>query len=111
MWRPSSNLPPAFAQMQYADYAKIQPLPAKFGWREPAHALQSLNFYHAGMQFNAPVTIHEIVGNEVSEIRYDAQRFDFGGLEAAKAAAGTLGYAGFRVLYPRSTRPARKTRS
>ncbi|MEJ8825756.1 glucan biosynthesis protein G [Variovorax humicola] len=96
---PVSNLPPAFARMQFADYAKIQPLPAKFGWRDQPSPFK-LNFYHQGMQFNAPVTINEIVGNDVSEIKYDAQRFDFGGLDAAKAAAGALGYAGFRVLYP-----------
>ncbi len=96
---PVSNLPPAFAQMQFADYAKIQPLPAKFGWRDQPTPFK-LNFYHQGMQFNAPVTINEIVGNDVSEIRYDAQRFDFGGLSLDKSATQNLGYAGFRVLYP-----------
>ncbi len=96
---PVSNLPPVFSQMQFADYQKIQPLAARFGWRDQPTPFK-LNFYHQGMQFNAPVRINEIVGNDVQEIRYDPARFDFGNLAFDKNATGKLGYAGFRVLYP-----------
>ncbi|WP_444812858.1 glucan biosynthesis protein G [Variovorax fucosicus] len=96
---PVSNLPPVFSQMQFADYQKIQPLAQRFEWRDQPTPFK-LNFYHQGMQFNAPVAIHEIVDGNVREIGYDPQRFDFGNLAFDKNQTSKLGYAGFRVLYP-----------
>lgn len=96
---PVSNLPPVFANMQFADYMKIQPRQDRFEWRELGTPYR-LNFYHQGMQFNAPVRINEINGTEVREIGYEAERFDFGNLNFDKNATSKLGYAGFRVLYP-----------
>ncbi|MDF1486112.1 glucan biosynthesis protein G [Ramlibacter sp. H39-3-26] len=98
-----SNLPPAFSQMQFADYQKIQPLRERFEWAGLDTPFK-LAFYHQGMQFAAPVQINEIVGAQgseaVQEIRYDPARFDFGDLAFDKQATSALGYAGFRVLYP-----------
>jgi glucans biosynthesis protein len=96
---PVSNLPPVFSTMQFADYQKMQPRGDRFEWRDKQTPFK-LNFYHQGMHFNAPVRINEISDGGVSEIRYDADRFDFGNLAFDKAATSTLGYAGFRVLYP-----------
>jgi len=53
---PVSNLPPAFNQLQFGDYAQIQSKPQRFGWREFDTPFK-LNFYHQGMQFNVPVKI------------------------------------------------------
>ena len=96
---PVKNLPPVFSGMQFADYQKMQPRADRFEWRDLPTPFK-LNFYHQGMQFNAPVRINEINGSEVQEIRYDTERFDFGNLSFDKSATSTLGYAGFRVLYP-----------
>lgn len=96
---PASNLPPAFSQMQFADYIKIQPRRDQLEWKDQDTPFR-LGFYHQGMQFSAPVRINEIVGNAVSEVRYDPARFDFGDLKLDKDATSKLGYAGFRVLYP-----------
>jgi len=96
---PASNLPPVFSQMQFADFQKIQPRTERFAWRNQSTPFK-LNFYHQGMHFNAPVRINEIVGDEVQEIRYEPDRFDFGDLKFDKRATGQLGYAGFRVMYP-----------
>ncbi|RYF66525.1 MAG: glucan biosynthesis protein G, partial [Comamonadaceae bacterium] len=96
---PVSNLPQVFSQMQFADYQKIQPVAPRFEWRDQPTPFK-LNFYHQGMQFNAPVAIHELVDGQVREIGYDPQRFDFGDLAFDKDATARLGYAGFRVLYP-----------
>jgi glucans biosynthesis protein len=96
---PVSNLPPTFSAMQFADYAKIQPRLDRFEWRDLKTPFR-LNFYHQGMQFNFPVRINEIDGNEVREIKYDPDRFTFGDLNFDRAATHQLGYAGFRVLYP-----------
>ncbi len=96
---PVSNLPPVFSQMQFADYQKIQPRRDKFEWRDQDTPFK-LAFYHQGMQFNTPVKISEIVGNNVQEIKYDPQDFDFGNLSFDSKVTSKLGYAGFRVLYP-----------
>jgi len=97
---PVSNLPPVFANMQFADYMKIQPRSDRFEWRDQGTPFR-LNFYHQGMQFNAPVRINEIYDTgKVREIAYDPERFDFGDLGFDKDATRQLGYAGFRVLYP-----------
>ena len=96
---PASNLPPAFANMQFADYMKIRPRPERFEWHDQGTPFR-LNFYHQGMQFNAPVRISEIVDGQAREIRYEADRFDFGDLQFDKQTTSQLGYAGFRVLYP-----------
>jgi len=96
---PASNLPPVFAQMQFADYIKIQPKLDHLAWNDQGTPFR-LGFYHQGMQFSSPVRIHEIVGGKVDEIRYDPGRFDFGDLKLDRAATNKLGYAGFRLLYP-----------
>jgi len=96
---PASNLPPVFGNMQFADYMKIQPRSDRFEWRDQPTPFR-LNFYHQGMQFNFPVKIHEVVGGEAREIRYEPDRFDFGDLSFDREATRQLGYAGFRVLYP-----------
>lgn len=96
---PVSNLPPAFAQMQFADYIKIQPKIDHVEWKDQGTPFK-LGFYHQGMQFSSPVRISEIVDSRVQEIRYDPSRFDFGDLKLDRAATNKLGYAGFRVMYP-----------
>ncbi len=96
---PANNLPPAFRQMQFADYIKIQPRRDQMEWKDQGTPFR-LAFYHQGMQFSSPVRINEIVGGAVQEIRYDPARFDFGDLKLDKSATARLGYAGFRVLYP-----------
>ncbi|MDN4588272.1 glucan biosynthesis protein G [Xenophilus aerolatus] len=96
---PASNLPPFFGTMQFADYMQIQPRSDRFEWRDLQTPFR-LNFYHQGMQFNFPVKINEITEGGVREIRYEADRFDFGKLNFDREATRQLGYAGFRVLYP-----------
>ena len=96
---PVSNLPPVFSSMQFADYQKMQPRGDRLEWRDKQTPFR-LSFYHQGMHFNAPVRISEISEGGVNEITYDADRFDFGNLAFDKSATRTLGYAGFRVLYP-----------
>jgi len=96
---PASNLPPAFSDMQFGDYVKIQPQADKFVWRDQKTPFK-LGFYHQGMQFNTPVIVHEIVDTKVDGIAYDPNRFAFGGLSFPPGATAPLGYAGFKLLYP-----------
>jgi glucans biosynthesis protein len=96
---PTSNLPDVFSKMQFADYQKIQPRRERFAWAELGTPFK-LAFYHQGMQFNTPVKINEIVNGAVQEIPYSPDRFDFGDLHFSRDQTSTLGWAGFRVLYP-----------
>lgn len=96
---PVNNLPPEFSGMQFADYQKMQPRTDRFAWSDLQTPFR-LGFYHQGMQFNSAVRINEITAGGVQEIKYDPERFDFGGLAFDKNATRQLGYAGFRLLYP-----------
>jgi glucans biosynthesis protein len=96
---PVNNLPPAFSDMQFADYQKLQPRADRFEWKDLDTPFR-LSFYHQGMQFNSAVRINEITADGVQEIKYDPERFDLGGLAFDRSATQALGYAGFRVLYP-----------
>jgi len=78
---PVNNLPPAFSGMQFADYQKLQPRADRFEWKDLDTPFR-LNFYHQGMQFNSAVRINEITADGVQEIKYDPDRFDFGGPSA-----------------------------
>jgi len=96
---PRSNLPNEFREMKFADYQKIRFLTDKAEWADQKTPFK-LSFYHQGMHFDTPVKINEITANEVSEIKYDPNRFDFGDLKFDPKTTEQLGYAGFRVLYP-----------
>ncbi|MGE8499118.1 MAG: glucan biosynthesis protein G [Pseudomonas sp.] len=96
---PTSNLPPEFSELQFADYQKIQPRPEKFHWSDRKTPFK-LGFYHQGMHFNTPVKINEVTATTVEEIKYDPSRFDFGDMKFDEQATRNLGYAGFRVMYP-----------
>jgi len=96
---PVSNLPPEFSKMQFGDYQRIQPRREKFEWQDLKTPFK-IGFYHQGMHFSTPVVINEIVDGRVREIKYDPEKFDFGGLSFDAQATRNLGYAGFRVLYP-----------
>ena len=55
-------------------------------------------FFHMGLYFKKPVTMHEVAGGKAREIKYDPSMFDYGqsGLADAKLP-DTLGFAGFRL--------------
>ncbi|MGC5699998.1 glucan biosynthesis protein G [Pseudomonas sp. NFXW11] len=96
---PRSNLPNEFREMKFADYQKIRFLSEKAEWADQKTPFK-LSFYHQGMHFDTPVKINEINASNVSEIKYDASRFDFADLKFDPKSTEKLGYAGFRVLYP-----------
>nr|WP_306173276.1 glucan biosynthesis protein [Pseudomonas gingeri] len=96
---PRSNLPNEFREMKFADYQKIRFLTDKAEWADQKTPFK-LSFYHQGMHFDTPVKINEITANDVSEIKYDPSRFDFGDMKFDPKTTEQLGYAGFRVLYP-----------
>jgi glucans biosynthesis protein len=55
-------------------------------------------FFHMGLYFKKPVTMHEVADGQAREIKYNAGMFDYGnsGLGKAKLPE-SLGFAGFRL--------------
>ena len=96
---PRSNLPKEFRDMKFADYQTIRFKNEKAQWADQKTPFK-LSFYHQGMHFDTPVKINEVTATKVEEIKYDASRFDFGGVQFDPKATENLGWAGFRVLYP-----------
>ncbi|MBX8497683.1 glucan biosynthesis protein G [Pseudomonas cichorii] len=96
---PKSNLPTELREMKFADYQKIRFREDKAEWATDKTPFK-LSFYHQGMHFDTPVKINEVTATTVEEIKYDANRFDFGDIKIDPKATERLGYAGFRVLYP-----------
>ena len=96
---PKSNLPTELREMKFADYQKIRFREDKAEWATDKTPFK-LSFYHQGMHFDTPVKINEVTATTVEEIKYDANRFDFGDIKIDPKATEKLGYAGFRVLYP-----------
>lgn len=55
-------------------------------------------FFHMGLYFKKPVTMHEVAGGQAREIKYNAGMFDYGRSGLGKARLpDTLGFAGFRL--------------
>ncbi|PZP58625.1 MAG: glucan biosynthesis protein D [Pseudoxanthomonas spadix] len=55
-------------------------------------------FFHMGLYFKRPVTMHEVADGQAREIKYNAGMFDYGDSGLAKARLpDTLGFAGFRL--------------
>ncbi len=106
---PVNNLPPAFSDMQFADYQKMQPRADRFEWKDLDTPFR-LNFYHQGMQFNSAVRINEITADGVQEIKYDPDRFDFGGLAFDRGATRHWATPASGCS-TRSTSPTSSTRS
>lgn len=97
--QPVSNLPVEYKKLEFADYQKIYFQHDKAYWGDK-NTLFKLEFYHQGMYFDTPVKINEIIGDQVSEIKYDPSYFNISGLNVPASTENNLGFAGFKVHYP-----------
>ncbi|MGV3346050.1 glucan biosynthesis protein G [Enterobacteriaceae bacterium LUAb1] len=96
---PKSNLPAQFRDMKFADYQQIQFSRHKAYWGKLRTPFK-LEFYHQGMYFDMPVKINEVTANTVREIKYSSDYFTFGKVQHDADMVKSLGFAGFKVLYP-----------
>lgn len=100
---PAKNLPKALENLTYDQYRDIRFRQDKAYWRNAKLPFE-LAFFHQGLFFDSPVTIHEIAGKKVQQIRFDPALFDYGKNELDPKDLGKdLGFAGFRVHYPLNT--------
>ncbi|MDQ9171409.1 glucan biosynthesis protein G [Oxalobacteraceae bacterium R-40] len=101
---PETDLPKALTNLTYDQYRDIRYKTNQGPWRDSKSAFD-LAFFHPGNLFNVPVKIHEVVGANVHEIRFDPKMFDYGknAIRPKELANAGLGFAGFRVHYPLNT--------
>ena len=100
--KPQKNLAGVMAGLDYDQYRDIRFDPAKSRWRDQKLPFE-LAFFHEGRSFDTAVTIHEVVGKVVREMRFDPTAFSYGANTLTQADVAGLGFAGFRVHYPINT--------
>lgn len=89
------DLPDAFANLNYEQYARIRSEPSSFIWANDnkGFAVEPL---HRGFLFSNPVQIFTVEDGIVRQIAYDRKRFDFGGNEVPETIPD-INYSGFRL--------------
>lgn len=97
---PARPLPAELAELSYDQYRDIRFRPEQALWRKEGLPFE-LMFFHLGKFFTDPVALHEVVDGRERPIPFDPSAFDYGNNRHLKPEAwGTLGHAGFRVVYP-----------
>lgn len=91
-----SDLPAAFRDLSYEQYAAIRQRPGTAIWagENIGFAIEPL---HRGFIFSSPVEISLVEEAKARRILYNPSLFDFGKL-VIPANTGDLGFSGFRVL-------------
>jgi len=92
-------LPKPLRELSYDQTRDIRFDPARSLWRAQKLPFE-VQFFHVGGIFEQPVRIYEVVGNEISEIAFDASAFNYGRNKLDLSQFGKLGFAGFRVHFP-----------
>jgi glucans biosynthesis protein len=97
-----SKLPKEWLELDYDQYRDIRFRPDHALWRAQKLPFEVM-FFHPGFHFDHPVHINEVVGNNVTEVPYSPDQFDYGKNTFGKTDARFPGFAGFRVHYPLNT--------
>lgn len=99
-YRPAqANLPPVLKNLSYDQFRDIRFRPDKAVWADQGLPF-SLQFFHMGFLYQAPVILNEVVGDTARPIPYRAELFNYGQNDIDGSKLGDPGYAGFRVHFP-----------
>lgn len=93
-------LPAALRDLDYDTYRQIRFRPEAALWADEGHF--SVQLFHTGFLFEAPVRLHTVENGEVASLDFDPARFRYDDA-AAKLPDRDLdgaGHAGFRLHYP-----------
>ncbi|MEO6750011.1 MAG: glucan biosynthesis protein G [Casimicrobiaceae bacterium] len=99
---PVTQLPKEWLDLDYDQYRDIRFRPDRALWRAQKLPFEVM-FFHPGFHFDHPVHINEVVGNDVKEVPYSPDQFDYGKIKLGKASMRFPGFAGFRVHYALNT--------
>jgi glucans biosynthesis protein len=100
--KPAETLPKELAGLTYDQYRDIRFRPEQALWRKEKLPFEVM-FFHQGLYYEQPVRMHELVGNEVRDIRFDPALFDYGANHIDTTKLKAAGFAGFRVHYAINT--------
>jgi glucans biosynthesis protein len=93
------RIPKVLADLNYPQYRDIRFRKDHAIWKD--QSLFSVELFHPGFLYVHPVTIHQVIGDTVTTVPYDAGLFDYGKNEGLqRQLSPELGFAGFRVHFP-----------
>jgi glucans biosynthesis protein len=93
---PASHLPDWIDNLDYDAYQSIKFRKDNALWHSKDRSLE-VRFFHTGLFFRRPVTMHEVADGRTRTIPYSKDLFTFGPRLKVPANPGDLGFAGFRV--------------
>ena len=94
-------IPDALTNLGYDAYRKIRFRPDMAVWRD--QSLFEIQMFHLGNVQRFPVRINLVTDNQIVQVPFRKEMFDYGGLDLPQELAEGLGFAGFRVHYPLHT--------
>jgi len=97
----AATLPDGLASLAPLDYQKIEYARDHALWTGDEDTDLRIHFFHVGMQFNHPVTMHGVDPGtgESRRIHFKPELFDYhdSGVDTASLKGRDLGFAGFRL--------------
>jgi len=91
-------LPDWLLKLNYDQYRDIRFIPVQSWWNRETLPFK-LQFFHPGFIFDRTVQLNEIDDGKTRPIPFEKRFFDYGHNEVGPLPA-SIGYAGFRILYP-----------
>jgi glucans biosynthesis protein len=95
---PPRPVPEWLLRLNYDQYRDIRFVPGRSWWLRDGLPFQ-LQFFHPGFIFNRYVPISEVDGSRVRPIPFMPRLYDYGENRVGDLP-DTMGFAGFRILYP-----------
>jgi len=93
-----SPVPEALLKLSYDQFRDIRFRPAESLWRRDRLPFE-LQFFHPGFNFDQTVQINVVRAKAVDPVPFSPALFDYG-MNRVPSVRSTMGFAGFRVLYP-----------
>jgi len=97
--RQPSEVPDWLVNITYDQWRDIRFRAEKSLWRDLGLPFQ-VQFFHPGLYYDRPVTIHSVDGDNIAPVPFSPGHFDYGANSFASRVPQTLGYSGFRVHAP-----------
>jgi periplasmic glucans biosynthesis protein len=98
---PPAQPPKQLEGISYDDYRKIRFRPDSALWR--GERLFEVQFFHLGFLYAVPVRINVVQDNQVVQIPFRRDMFNYSEVNLPQDLPSDLGFAGFRLHYPLHT--------
>jgi periplasmic glucans biosynthesis protein len=95
----NSDLPEPLKKLTYDQYQMIRFRPEHNLWKDD-HVRFMAQFFQRGYLYQDPVRIHVIDGDQLSDVAFSPEQFDYNANRIPKDLSPSLQFGGFRLLYP-----------